>query len=169
MGRAGVTLPEQWSRACAFIALEGRLLDARDWDAWLALYREDCEYWVPAWADEYEPTRDPTRELSLIYYGDRGGLEDRVFRLRTGRSLASTPLPRTAHLSTVTAVEAGEGGRLVVHSNWATYSYRLEKQHVFFGQQRHEIVVDEGDWRIAKRHILVANDKIPNVMDIYSV
>jgi len=28
---------------------EARLLDEQRWDDWLALYAEDCEYWMPAW------------------------------------------------------------------------------------------------------------------------
>src|SRR3712207_6909137 len=35
-------------------------------------------------------TEDPHREMSLIYYGNKGGLEDRVFRIRTERSSATS-------------------------------------------------------------------------------
>ena len=42
--------------------------------------------------------RDPQSEISLIWYGHKGGLEDRVFRIRTERSSAtSLPEPRTSH------------------------------------------------------------------------
>ena len=34
--------------------------------------------------------------LSYIYYADRTGLEDRVFRIR-GKAALQTPLPRTLH------------------------------------------------------------------------
>lgn len=161
--------PESWNTACALVAREGWLLDQREWDAWLALYLETAEYWIPCWADEYTLTSDPQSELSLIYYGHRGGLEDRIFRLRTERSLASMPLPRTCHMTTVAQITESEGGTLEVESNWATHSYRLEKQHTFFGQQTHVLKRVEDGYRIARRKIIVANDKIPNVLDIYSV
>jgi benzoate/toluate 1,2-dioxygenase beta subunit len=40
---------------------------------------------------------NPQAEISLIYYARRSGLEDRVFRIETERSSASTPEPRTSH------------------------------------------------------------------------
>ena len=58
---------------------------------------------MPAWDDDDRLTEDPQSEISLIWYGDRGGLEDRVFRIRTERSSAtSLPEPRTVaqHLAT---------------------------------------------------------------------
>ena len=54
---------------------------------------------------------DPQTEVSLIYYGHRGGLEDRVFRIKTDRSSAtSLPEPRTSHnISNVEIVEQTDG------------------------------------------------------------
>ena len=45
---------------------------------------------MPVWDDADQLTEDPQREISLIWYGNRGGLEDRVFRIRTER-----PAPRS--------------------------------------------------------------------------
>ena len=148
---------------------EGLLLDDKDWDAWLALYAEDAEYWIPAWDDEHTLTSDPSRELSLIYYASRAGLEDRIYRIRTELSLASHPLPRTVHMTSNHQVEEDEAGLVRVRSNWATHSYRLETAHTFFGTQIHRLRSDGADLRIAARKIIVANDRIPNVLDIYSV
>jgi len=82
--------------ATALLHDEGLCLDERRWDDWLALYVEDAVYWVPAWKSENETTTDPARELSLIYYQGRGGLEDRIWRLKSGLSVAANPLRRTA-------------------------------------------------------------------------
>ncbi|WP_306790406.1 aromatic-ring-hydroxylating dioxygenase subunit beta, partial [Escherichia coli] len=65
---------------------------------WLTCYADDASYWMPAWDDDDQLTEDPQSEISLIYYPDRGGLEDRVFRIKTERSGASTPEPRTSHM-----------------------------------------------------------------------
>src|SRR5262245_23495775 len=78
---------------------EARLVDERRFEEWLGLFEPDCEYWVPAWHGE-TPTRDPRSEVSLIYYTDRVGLEERVWRFTSGLSAASRPLPRTCHLVT---------------------------------------------------------------------
>ena len=79
---------------------EGIYLDEQRWDEWIALFAPDCEYWVPAWLSEGTLATDPQREMSHIYYANRQGLEDRIVRIRSGRSPASTPMPRTAHLVT---------------------------------------------------------------------
>ena len=74
---------------------EAALLDERRFDEWLALYLPDCEYWVPAWRADGTPTGNPQIELSHLYCASRAALEDRVVRIRSGRSPASTPAPRT--------------------------------------------------------------------------
>ena len=80
-----------------FLYREARCLDDRDWDGWLAHYAPDVEFWMPAWDDDDGLTEDPQSEISLIWYGNKGGLQDRVFRIRTERSSAtSLPEPRTS-------------------------------------------------------------------------
>ena len=44
---------------------------------------------MPCWDDNDTLTEDPQSEISLIWYGNRGGLEDRVFRIKTERSSAT--------------------------------------------------------------------------------
>src|SRR5258708_40269800 len=36
-----------------------------------------AEFHVPQWDSEHVATTDPKREMSMIYYATRGGLEDR--------------------------------------------------------------------------------------------
>ena len=84
-------------RPARFPYREARYLDDKDWDAWLALYAADASFWMPSWDDRDQLTEDPQREISLIWYGNRGGLEDRVFRIRTERSSATLPDTRTSH------------------------------------------------------------------------
>ncbi|HBP77531.1 MAG TPA: benzoate 1,2-dioxygenase small subunit, partial [Halomonas sp.] len=43
----------------AFLYREARLLDDREWDDWLALYHKDALFWMPAWDDDDQLTRDP--------------------------------------------------------------------------------------------------------------
>ena len=75
-----------------FLYREARYLDDREFDKWLECYAPDAEFWMPAWDDDDTLVTDPQREISLIYYNNRGGLEDRVFRIKTDRSSA-TSLP----------------------------------------------------------------------------
>ena len=150
---------------------EARLLDEQRWDDWLALYLEDCEYWMPAWKADSTMTSDPKTELSHIYYATRAGLEDRVVRIRSGKSAASTPMPRTAHIvGSVLALES-PSDRLRLGSNWVCHVFfpRSRENHAFFGRTEHELTLREGDWRIAKKKILLQNDYIPTMLDVYCV
>jgi 3-phenylpropionate/cinnamic acid dioxygenase small subunit len=146
-------------------------LDRRDWDAWLALYAEDAVFWVPAWRDEASPTEDPDSELSLIYYRGRRNLEERVWRIRSGLSVASAPLPRSVHtISNVLVERAGADGASVsasfaVHLN----DVRAEREHVFFGRYEYRLVAGAAGLLIASKKILLLNDRIPTVLDVYLV
>jgi benzoate/toluate 1,2-dioxygenase beta subunit len=75
----------------AFLYRECRLLDDEQWDEWLTCYHPDAPFWMPSWDDEDKLITDPQREISLIYYPNRRGLEDRVFRIKTERSSATMP------------------------------------------------------------------------------
>ena len=159
------------AEAVALLNLEGLLLDEQDWDAWLALYEEDAEFWMPAWKSETEPTADPLRELSLIYYAGRSGLEDRVQRIRSGRSVASTPLRRTAHMVGNILMQGEIDGVLSVKSSFNVHVYDTRQctQHVFFGRTTHGLVRRPSGLRIRRKKIILANDCIPSMLDIYCV
>jgi 3-phenylpropionate/cinnamic acid dioxygenase small subunit len=126
---------------------------------------------MPAWKADGAPTANPRTELSHIYYASRAGLEDRIVRIRSGKSAASTPTPRTAHiLGSVLALES-PADRLRLASTWVTHVYfpRSRESHAFFGRSEHELVLRDGGWRIAKKKILLQNDYIPTMLDVYCV
>ena len=152
-----------------FLAREALYLDDRDWERWLDLYEDEAEYWIPAWDSEHEYTRDPRREISLIYYKSRQGLEDRVFRLRTGRSAASTPIPRTCHMVSNILPSLNADGTCAVSAKWVSHLYRNHEEMRFFGLYDYLLAPHGSSWRIRKKRTLVMNDRIPTVLDIYSV
>lgn len=143
--------------------------DSQAWDSYLDYFCADAEFHVPQWRSEHEYTRDPKREMSLIYYASRAGLEDRVFRIRTGKSAACTPMPRTLHL--INNVRCGplEGGELTVKVNWVTHYYRFGESSHFFGNATYLLREGEreGEWKIARKHVVLLNDKIDSVLDFY--
>jgi len=146
---------------------EALYLDRGDWDDWLALYTEDAIFWMPAWRDELNPTEDPDRELSLIYYKGRRNLEDRVWRARSGLSVASTPRPRVVHQVTNILVE--DANRVTASFATHLFDKRAERTHTFFGRYDYRLVRTDDGWRIAQKKILLLNDTIPAVVDFYSV
>ncbi len=149
---------------------EALYVDEKRWDDWLALFDRQAEYWAPSWDSDNELTTDPQTEMSLIYYGDRTGLEDRVFRLRTGRSAASNPMPRTCHVvSNILATPAADG-TCSVSASFVTHLFRRNAEQHFFGRYDYLLVrAEDGGWRIRKKKIVVMNDLIDTVLDIYSV
>jgi len=153
----------------AFLAREAELVDKKQWDEWLALFADNVEYWVPAWDSDTEYTGDPDSELSLIYYSSKQGLGDRVYRLRTGMSSASLPLPRTCHLVTNVRARFRDEGLAEVEANWQALSQRRGQTTAFFGFYEYLLEPSGASWRIRKKKIIVLNDTIPNVLDIYSI
>lgn len=154
------------------LSQEGYCLDSRNWQAWLDLYTEDAVFWLPAWRTEEELCGSPDAELSLIYYGGRGGLADRVWRAASGLSVASTPLPRTAHsVSNVVLREPAteEGAKLA--ASWCTHVYdpKTHRQQTFFGLYEHDLRRGPEGWRICRKKIVLMNDRIPTSLDFYCI
>lgn len=158
----------QWQSVQRFIAREALLLDSKDWDGWLDLYEEDAEYWVPAFGDDDQPTRDPQKEISLIYYKNRGGLEDRVYRIRTGRSSATHPPMRTCHLFSLLDVIHVDGG-IKARTSWMTQSFRESDVLSYFGSAEYDLVPNGDSWRIAAKKTIVFNDIPHVVLDVYNI
>ncbi|WP_165665687.1 anthranilate 1,2-dioxygenase small subunit [Metapseudomonas otitidis] len=143
------------------------LCDAQDWDAYLALFDEQCEFHLPQWDSEHVYTRDPKREMSLIYYASRAGLEDRVFRIRTGKAASTVPMPRTLHnISNVRIAEQADD-QLEVRVNWHTLFHRLGGSGQFFGHATYRLKPHGDSWLITRKHILLLNDRINAVLDFY--
>ncbi len=156
--------------AAALLYGEALALDERRWEEWLAFYTEDAIYWAPAWKSEGETTSDPNSELSLIYYQGRAGLEDRIWRLKSGLSVASNPLRRTAHMiNNVQIVERANAGQARVKSTFAVHVYdpKRKSQHVYFGLYDYDLRQEGDAWKIAGKIVRLLNDNIPAVADIY--
>jgi len=175
---SAVLQERQLEGAAEFLYREALYLDTRRFDEWLELFVPDCEYWVPAWKNESETTSNPKRELSLIYYAARAGLEDRVWRVQSGRSIASKPLPRTQHaIGNVLAEPAPDGagadGVLKVHSNFTVHQFRTKSREteVLYGRYEHELVPagPGGALRIRRKKIILLNDYMPAMLDFYSL
>jgi 3-phenylpropionate/cinnamic acid dioxygenase small subunit len=158
-------------RASELLHLEGLHLDRQDWDAWVELYLPDCQYWVPAWRNEHELVTDVRREVSLIWHPSRTGLEERVLRLRSRKSVTAMPLPRTVHTtSNVLAQAQGEhaiegNASFVVHE----YDPRTMKAQMHFGRYEFLLQRSEERWRIARKKIILVNDLVPTVIDFFNL
>ncbi|MBL8484380.1 MAG: benzoate 1,2-dioxygenase small subunit [Rhodocyclaceae bacterium] len=153
----------------AFLYRESRLLDDEKWDEWLECYDPDAKFWMPSWDDDDTLVTDPEREISLIYYPSRQGLEDRVFRIKTERSSASTPDTRTSHNLSNVELVSRDGDRCTVRFNWHTLSHRYKTDYSHFGASRYVIDFAGDTPRIMDKYVVLKNDYIHQVIDIYHV
>jgi benzoate/toluate 1,2-dioxygenase beta subunit len=152
-----------------FLYREARLLDDRQWDEWLACYSPKVVYWMPAWDDDDQLVEDPQQHISLIYYPNRDGLEDRVFRIKTERSSASMPEPRTSHFIANVEVVEQRAGELDVRFNWQTLSHRYKATDTFFGTSFYTLDTSADALVILNKKIVLKNDYIHQVIDVYHV
>jgi benzoate/toluate 1,2-dioxygenase beta subunit len=154
----------------AFLYREARLLDDRQFDEWLECYHPDSEFWMPAWDVDDQLTQDPQNEISLIYYDNRGGIEDRVFRIKTDRSSAtSLPEPRTGHNITDIEVMANDGGKVEVRFNWFTLYFRYNTTDTYFGTSYYTVNLSGPQPVILKKKVVLKNDYIHHVVDVYMI
>ena len=150
-----------------FLYRETRFLDDEEWDNWLTCYAPTASFWMPAWDDFDKLTEDPQSEISLIYYPDRQGLEDRVFRIKTERSSATMPDTRTCHNIANVEIVAIEGNQATVRFNWNTLSFRYKTSYSYFGMSRYEIDFSGEKPQILSKYVVLKNDYINQVIDVY--
>lgn len=150
-----------------FLYRKAELCDQQDWDAYIALFDEQSEFHLPQWESEHVYTTDPKRSMSLIYYSNRSGLEDRVFRLRTGKSAASTPMPRTLHQISNVRINELDNGLLEVKAVWVTLFTRQGLSEQFYGHVTYHLKPVADSWKITRKHIVLLNDTINSVLDFY--
>ncbi|WP_051441756.1 benzoate 1,2-dioxygenase small subunit [Arthrobacter sp. H14] len=153
-----------------FLYREARFLDDRQFDQWIDCYHPEAEFWMPAWDDNDELTEDPQREISLIYYSNRGGLEDRVFRIKTDRSAAtSIPEPRTGHNITNVEILEQRGDVVDIRFNWFTLYYRYKTVDTYFGTSFYTVDCSGTQPLITSKKVVLKNDYIHHVVDIYHI
>jgi len=119
-----------------FIVHEARLLDARKFRDWMALFADDGTYWVPAVPDQQSPF-----DQASLFYDDRDLMKTRIERLEHPRIHVQTPPSRTAHLvgNVVVEQEDAAKGELVVGSTVLMVECRDDAQRLFAGRQRHRL------------------------------
>ncbi|MFT4562519.1 MAG: benzoate/toluate 1,2-dioxygenase beta subunit [Gammaproteobacteria bacterium] len=157
--------------ATALLNKEGSLLDDHRWDEWLALYHSEAVYWVPAWRDEAYETTDPNSEISQIYHAQRNGLEERVARIRSGKSVTTMPLPRTTHFTTNVVATHEAHNEIEARASWMVQVYqpRTTKQYVNFGHYEIKLRQTNNAWLITQKITHLKNDLVPALIDFYTL
>jgi benzoate/toluate 1,2-dioxygenase beta subunit len=148
-----------------FLYREAMLLDEKRWQEWLALYTEDCFYWVPSVVGQ----KDPVNTVSL-YAEERMRMEMRVIRITHPRAFSQDFPTRMSHLVGNVMLDLdgaqADGGMspkadLVVRSSVHILEFRKEEQRLFGGTQRHWLRRVGGEWKIAMKRIDLLNCDAP--------
>lgn len=150
----------------AFLYREAMLLDEKRWDEWLALYTEDCFYWVPSVVGQ----KDPVETVSL-YAEDRMLMEMRIIRVTHPRAFSQDFPTRLSHIVGNVMCDpdngaSADGGTnpkadLVVRSTVQIIEFRKEEQRMLGGTVRHWLRRASGDWKIAMKRIDLINCDAP--------
>jgi len=137
-----------------FIIHEARLLDARRFRDWMALFADDGTYWVPAVPDQTSPF-----DQASLFYDDRDLMKTRIERLEHPRIHVQTPPSRTAHLIGNVVVEESDQakGEYVVGSTLIMAEYRDDAQRIFAGRQRHHLRRHGDTFRIVQKRVDLIN------------
>ena len=137
-----------------FLYMEARLMDENRYEDWLALFTDDCTYWIPS----NEENTDPSRAVSIIY-ADRTVLENHIKRLVDGLAFAQKPPSRMRRLVSNVEVQDGEDETHVL-ANFTVTEIRQHTQRVHTGQAEYRLRPDADSFRIAyKKVVLVAIDE----------
>ena len=135
----------------AFVAREARLLDARRYDEWLALFAEDGRYWVPLQGGDQA---DADTHNSLAFE-DRLLLSLRIERLKDPRAHSQHPPSRGQHvLQRSTVLERDDTrGCYELHTPFVYIEARGGTQIVLAGSVRHRLIRADEDLRIALKRV----------------
>jgi 3-phenylpropionate/cinnamic acid dioxygenase small subunit len=156
-----------------FLFREAWLLDKHRFHEWLALFADDAHYWMPAreTIPESAPPVNPELELAgALFNDDKAFLALRVQRLDTGLAHAEQPPSRTRHLIGNVQVLARDDllGEAQVHSCFLLFQSRLESsEHLFSGEREDVLRRVDGQWRIARRKVLLDHTRLPRVLTTF--
>ena len=143
---------ERWYAVQKFLIEESRLLDEREWDAWLYMLLPEAEYWMP-----YEWGQESASDHVSLFYEDVPLLRMRVDRLKNDLSPLEWPPSRTnRHLSNI-CIEVDEGDRLTVTGYLMFVEYRRNEQRWFSGRVTWNLRQTGQTFRIGAKRVDLLN------------
>ncbi len=138
-----------------FVEREARLLDAREFRAWHALFADDGCYWVPA----SKTHTDPARYVSL-FYDEPVALQTRVQRLLHSEIHSQIPPSATVRVIGNYWIEPTTelGAEYRVESKFVMLEDRAATpRHVYGGTYTHYLKRSGDAWRIRMKRVDLTN------------
>lgn len=154
-----VSLRDLWHDIMQFYIHEAWLLDDRKFRDWLDLFTDDVFYFMPRRRNVRR--KDLAQELTevgdlAIFEDDKTYLRMRVDRLDTGMAWAEDPPSRTRHLVGNLVLEPLPNGEVKAKTAFILYrSHHETDEHIFAGSREDVLRQVEGQWKIARRVIVL--------------
>jgi 3-phenylpropionate/cinnamic acid dioxygenase small subunit len=137
-----------------FVIHEARLLDAKRYDEWNALFTDDAYYWLPLVPDQ----EDGINHTSHLYE-DKLLRELRIARLKSPRAFSQQPASRCHHLLQVPTVEQFEPevNRYVLRTEFHYTESQGDELQFYVGTFFHFLTVQDGALRMTLKRVNLLN------------
>ena len=137
-----------------FVVKEARLLDAKQYEEWNALFTDDAYYWVPLVPDQ----PDGIHHTSHLYE-DKLLRELRIERLKSPRAFSQQPPSRSHHLLQTPTVESfdADANRYVVRSEFHYTESQGDELQFYVGTCYHHLSVVDGALRMTLKRVNLLN------------
>ena len=158
------TLRDLWHELMQFYINEAWLLDDRRFREWLDLFTDDIFYFMPRRLNVQR--KDLELELSqigdlAIFEDDKTYLTMRVERLDTGMAWAEDPPSRTRHLVGNLVIDPVSDTEVKAKTAFILYRSQHEtEQDIFAGSREDDLRKVDGQWKEAKRVIVLDSNVI---------
>jgi salicylate 5-hydroxylase small subunit len=153
---------DTWMALNRLYAEYGAAIDTQDWDKWISLFTEDCDYRV-------QPRENHERglPLSTLALLSRGMLQDRAYGIK--ETLFHDPYYQR-HVIGAPLVESVVDGVIVAQANYAVFRTKLSQETTVFNVGRYldRIVTTPDGLRFSQRHCIYDSEMIPNSL-IYPI
>jgi 3-phenylpropionate/cinnamic acid dioxygenase small subunit len=138
----------------AFVMNEARLLDARRYDEWNALFADDAFYWIPLIPDQ----EDGINHTSHLYE-DKLLRNLRIERLKSPRAFSQQPPSRCHHLLQMPTVETFDpaANRFVVRTEFHYTESQGDELQFYVGTFLHHLSVRDGALRMTLKRVNLLN------------
>jgi benzoate/toluate 1,2-dioxygenase subunit beta len=141
--------------------LEARLADEHRYDEWEALWADEAQYWVPAYGDDI----DQSRQISYIN-DNRPRIATRIKQLKTDHRHSQIPPSRMRRLISNIEIEEEDGEEIVVGSNFILMEHRKRGMTTWAGRTIHRLRPREGGgFEMSQKKVMLVNnyDAIPTM------
>jgi 3-phenylpropionate/cinnamic acid dioxygenase small subunit len=140
---------------CDLVVHEAALIDARRFDEWLALFADECRYWIPLQGD----TQREDDQHNALADEDKLLLKLRVERLKSSKAHSQHPPSHCQHVLQQPRVMQADlkAGRCDLHTPFIYVESRGEQQLMLAGVARHRLVRRGDVWQIALKRVDLLN------------